>query len=112
MFVLALKFILIGILSTAAHAEQGYTVVIQNKQVSGPSTTIRVSQGDSVTVKFYTDEKIDIHFHGYNLSLDLAKNSSGTIAFKAHTPGRFPISYHPENSKEHKNLAYIEIYPN
>jgi hypothetical protein len=85
-----------------------FDLEIIKRQVKGGAPTLRVSVGDDVRLRWRTDEKVEIHLHGYDLKLILKPGASQTLAIDARIAGRFPISAHDFG---HKNLAYLEVHP-
>ena len=104
--------LLIHSFSSAIAKEKVFQIKIQNKRVINTKKTIRISEGDFVKINWQTDYPIELHLHGYDQLLKLTKNGSGTITFRAHTAGRFPVNFHSKDSHDHGNILYIEIYPN
>ena len=89
--------------------------------------TIQVGQGDTVTLKFETDEPGEIHLHGYDIEKDIEPNVVVDLMFVADATGRFRITFH-EASDEHgghdastdhsgsdadedKDVGYLEVRP-
>ena len=89
--------------------------------------TIQVGQGDTVTLKFETEESGEIHLHGYNIERDLDPHGVVDFTFVADATGRFRITFH-EASDEHgshdastvhsgsdtdeeKDVGFLEVRP-
>jgi len=76
---------------------------------------IKVTQGDAVELVWVTDEITTLHFHGYDIKLDIAPNTSNVMAFMAYATGRFPITRHRhqehQRSSGHETLIYLEVHP-
>lgn len=84
-----------------------FELVIQGKKlVSGPAT-IKVNQGDEVTINISSDEAEVIHFHGYNQSLKLEPNTKATLSFTANLSGRFPFELENSNTE----IGALEVQP-
>ena len=84
-----------------------YELVIQGKKlVSGPAT-IKVTQGDEVTIKITSDESEEFHVHAYDNSVELEPNKEATLTFTAKLSGRFPFEL--ENSKT--EIGALEVQP-
>ena len=67
----------------------------------------QVREGSQVKLKITSDIADELHFHGYDLSIDLEANQSGQIEFTATQTGRFEFEL--ENHKI--TLGAIEVYP-
>jgi len=78
-------------------------------------TVIKVVQGDVVELVWITDEVTSLHFHGYDIKLDVTPNAPGIMAFTAYATGRFPITSHRrqehQHNSGHETLLYLEVHP-
>jgi len=65
--------------------------------------TVRVKQGDTVTLKINAEEPGEFHLHGYDLELDVEATEVADMVFVADATGRFRITFHhQEEGDEHK----------
>jgi hypothetical protein len=62
--------------------------------------TIRVKQGDMVTLKIDTEESGEFHLHGYDIEQDVYENEVGNLYFVADATGRFRITFHHKGEDE------------
>lgn len=84
-----------------------FEIVIQNKKiVSGPAT-IKINQGDGITIKIISDEAEEFHVHAYDNSVELEPNKQATLTFNAKLSGRFPF----ELEKSKTELGTLEVQP-
>lgn len=84
-----------------------FELVIKDKRlVSGPET-LKVTEGDTVTIKIISDEDEEFHIHGYDNSVDLEKDRQAEVTFTANLTGRFV--YELENSKV--DIGALEVSP-
>lgn len=84
-----------------------FELVIQGKKlVSGPET-IKVTQGEDVTIKITSDEAEEFHVHAYDNSVELEPNKQASLTFTANLSGRFPFEL--ENSKT--EIGALEVQP-
>ncbi|MDP7652928.1 MAG: hypothetical protein QGF38_14640 [Rhodospirillales bacterium] len=90
---------------------QSFALDIHDGHVSADKKTIRVTEGDRGELKWTADETVALHLHGYDLRLDLKGGASGSMTFKAHTAGRFPIGIHGATGHGHGALLYLEVHP-
>ncbi len=90
-----------------AQTAKTFTLIVQNKKlVSGPDT-LKVTEGDKVTINITNDAPEELHLHGYDKHIDLEASKSGQLTFTANLTGRFP--YELENSKT--EIGALEVQP-
>ncbi|MEE2761102.1 MAG: hypothetical protein VYE18_06625 [Pseudomonadota bacterium] len=99
----------------AAMSEGGRTkfVEIKERKIIG-ATTIRVNQGDEVKLIWKTDEKVELHMHGYDIKTSLIPDKPAEMRFIAKATGRFPVTSHgfgDSHGHGHAALIYIEVHP-
>jgi FtsP/CotA-like multicopper oxidase with cupredoxin domain len=104
-------------LPAAAAESQSFTLEIRARKVVGASRTIRVQQGDTVSIRWSTDEPVSLHLHGYDIEQVIKPGTPTELSFKAHATGRFPITAHGFGDHVHKGahgestLLYVEVLP-
>lgn len=108
-------------LLAAASAVREFDVSIRDRRVEGNASTLRVKRGDTVLLRWRTDEAVSLHVHGYDLHANLSAASPATIRFEATVAGRFPITAHEFGAvadqgarpKSHREvtLLYLEVLP-
>ena len=74
--------------------------------VSGPDT-IRLRQGDEITIRVTADVAEEFHLHGYDLKLDLEPGKPAEMNLVADRSGRF--EYELEHSR--LELGALEVLP-
>jgi len=84
-------------------------VVIEDGKVSDDQGTIKMDQGDHVTLYFSSDETHHLHIHGYDIEVEVGPESHAMVDFNATATGRFPVEIH--GSSHHHALFYLEVYP-
>lgn len=84
-----------------------FALSIKNKKLISGSETISVTQGDKVVIKITSDTPEEYHLHGYDISLDLEKDTPAQLSFVASVSGRF--AYELEKSKT--DLGAVEVQP-
>ena len=62
--------------------------------------TIKVKQGDMVTLKIDADEGGEFHLHTYDIEAEIEADSVTDFYFVANATGRFKITYHPQDEHE------------
>ena len=89
--------------------ESGPIQVIVNYQKNQPFTPQEypVTEGRKVQLKVTSDQADELHFHGYDLHLDLEAGKEGVIEFTADKTGRFDFEL--ENLQ--KTLGVITVNP-
>ncbi len=93
--------------SAQPSASKSFDLVVKNKKlVSGPET-LKVTEGDQVTINITNDEVEELHLHGYDKSVDLEANKPAKLEFTANLTGRFP--YELEKSKT--EIGALEVQP-
>ena len=105
----------------AASAVREFELSIHERRVEGGTSTIRVKRGETVLLRWRTDEAVSLHVHGYDLEATLSPKSSSTMRFEAGVAGRFPITAHAFGAvadqdarpKKHREitLLYLEVLP-
>ena len=81
-------------------------VVTRGRLTSGPST-LALTQGDLVVLRVRSDRDDELHVHGYDLSLALSANQTGSLAFQADRSGRFDIELHQGGGE----IGALEVQP-
>lgn len=115
-FLLATVLTALLVLQSASRAEEGERVFdlnIEKRKVKRDTNTIRVKQGEKVTLRWSTDETVALHLHGYDIEKTLKPRETVEMSFKAHATGRFAIEAHGFGGKKGKHviLLYLEVLP-
>jgi hypothetical protein len=100
----------LGSFSVAAAASQSFDLEIRNGTIVGTTTSLRVQQGDEVTLHWRSDTPLSLHVHGYDLEQAVAPDAPGELRFTAYAAGRFPITMHGDGQHE-AVLVYLEVLP-
>jgi hypothetical protein len=114
--------VLLGVaLLGAASAVREFDISIRDRRVEGGASTLRVQRGDTVLLRWRTDEAVSLHVHGYDVQAKLTVGSPKTLRFEATVAGRFPITAHEfgavadqdDRPKKHREvtLLYLEVLP-
>ena len=108
-------------LLAAASPAREFDISIVGRRIEGSSTTIRVKRGDSVILRWRTDESVSLHLHGYDIQATLSPVSSTRMRFEAAVAGRFAITAHefgavadhdaPPRKHREITLLYLEVLP-
>jgi FtsP/CotA-like multicopper oxidase with cupredoxin domain len=106
--------------SAAMAAEKIFDLQIEQRKVVRPGASVRVVKGDAVTLRWHSDEAVQLHMHGYDIQLDVAAGTPAEMRFDAKVSGRYPVTSHgfgPKHGNEHGHshgheaLLYVEVYP-
>lgn len=100
-----------------------FSVTVMNGAIDKKHETLKVEQGDTVLLRFVSDQAIDLHMHGYDLTARPGPGKPALLHFEAKLAGRFPIEIHgAKKSKSsgalnlsgghHDALLYLEVAPN
>lgn len=85
-------------------------VRIADGVVVANENTVRVREGDRVTLRWSATTETDVHLHGYNLEARVGPSSPVETTFDAYATGRFPITTHRATGG-HATLGYLEVHP-
>ena len=84
-----------------------FDLVVKNKKLVSGQETLKVTEGDQVTINITNDEPEELHLHGYDKSVDLEASKAAQLKFSANLTGRF--SYELEHSKI--EIGVLEVQP-
>ena len=80
--------------------------------------TIKVKQGDMVTLKIQADEPGEFHLHTYDVEADIDAATVNYFYFVADATGHFKITYHRQKEGEHEDgeegeieIGFVEVQP-
>lgn len=85
-------------------------VAVEGGKLVGDDKSVRVTEGDAVTVRLMSDTAIEVHLHGYDIEAAVVPGAVTELTFEAFATGRFPVSVHSHDHGE-STLMYIEVYP-
>ena len=80
--------------TTASNDAKVIDLAIANRATTLTREDLRVSQGDTVRLKFTADEHGEIHLHGYDLTAQVSPEHPGQLEFIAENAGAFGINFH------------------
>src|SRR5262249_35277947 len=102
---------LLFLATAAGAAEQSFTIAIEQGKVPAALRTLRVHQGDQVTLRWRSDRPLTLHLHGYDIVWRLSPGRLDESSFTASATGRFPIETQGARGGN-DTLAYLEVLPN
>lgn len=91
-------------------------IEVRNGKVVGKNS-VRVTRGDTVQLRWVSDKPLDLHLHGYDVTVHVMPGTPAEMKLRAHATGRFPVEIHGEkkssggHSHGHKPLYFLEVYP-
>jgi hypothetical protein len=92
-----------------------FELEIRDRQILGGEEVVRVNEGESVELRFTTDEAMVLHLHGYDVERSLEPGSVTSFHLEAFATGRFPLTTHGAAHGDHDGgevtLLYLEVYP-
>jgi len=114
--------VLLGVvLLCGAAAAREFEIGIRDRRVEGSASTLRVRRGETVLLRFRTDEAVSLHVHGYDVQVKVSPTAPALSRFEATVAGRFPITAHefgavadpkarPKGHRE-VTLLHLEVLP-
>jgi hypothetical protein len=90
-----------------------FDIEIVNGAVVGKKS-VRVVQGDTVVLRWKSDKPLELHLHGYDVTVTVSPGGSAEMAVHARATGRFPVEVHVAGARgghTHKPLFHLEVYP-
>jgi hypothetical protein len=93
--------------------ERVFDLAIEDGKVAPGSRTIRVTQGESVRLRWTSDKAMALHLHGYDIEMKVIPGGMTEFSFRAHAAGRFNVETHADGSSHHHGspLMVLEVYP-
>lgn len=93
--------------ASASPQVQSFNLQIKDKKLVVGTETITVKEGNLITLKITSDQDGELHLHGYDQSVNLQKDKTVELSFKANLTGHF--GYELEESKT--EIGAIEVQP-
>lgn len=102
-------------LPAAAHAEERhFDLALKAGALPKDMQTIKVKQGDSVELKWTSDQSIKMHLHGYDMQIAVNPAEPSVTRINAKIAGRFSVDKLAEKGGGHHHggkILYFEVYP-
>ena len=83
------------------------TVVVKNAKPVGGIENVTFKKGKTIDLTIKSDTADEVHFHGYDVHKDVARNGSVRFDFPATIDGKFIVEL--ENHKQ--TLANVTVEP-
>lgn len=114
---LAAAMVAAGLLAAVpAHAQKtrSFDIALRNGAVTG-GKSVRVKQGDDVVLRWTSDQPLELHLHGYDVTVKVAPDAPAEMKIHARATGRFPVAIHGHRGAgghSHSTLFHLEVHPN
>ncbi len=97
-------------------AERVFDLRIEDGKVAEDMRVVRVTQGDTVRLRWTTGAPVVLHLHGYDIEKRVAPGEVTEFAFMARATGRFPVNAHrPDKpaaaTHDETPGVFVEVYP-
>ena len=69
-------------------------VNIANRATTSTREDLRATQGNTVSLRFTSDEAGEVHLHGYDLTTLVSPDEPGSLSFAATNAGSFGLNFH------------------
>ena len=83
------------------------TIRIRGGKPAGGAKTLRYERGDTIRLRFTSDEPGEVHIHGFDNEFEVGPGGARLVNFKANLEGIFEIEDHESGEL----LAKLEISP-
>jgi hypothetical protein len=113
----ALLFLLIAValIPPMAQAEERhFDLALKAGVLPKDLQTIKVKQGDSVELKWTSDQPIRLHLHGYDKEIAVKPGEPTVTALDAKIAGRFSVDKLQDKPGGHQHggkVLYFEVHP-
>jgi hypothetical protein len=92
------------------------SVAVGARKIAPAQRTVRARQGDTIELAFTSDERVELHLHGYDRHLTVDPGSVAVMRIEAKFAGRFAIEAHRFGNEtaarsRHLVLLYLEVHP-
>ena len=100
--------------SLATAEERHFDLALKAGTLPKDMQTIKVKQGDSVELKWTSDQPIKMHLHGYDMEIAVKPGEPTVTAINAKIAGRFSVEKLAEKGGGHHHggkILYFEVHP-
>ena len=107
-----LAFATLPLIATAE--ERHFELALKAGALPKNLQTIKVKQGDSVELKWTSDQPIKMHLHGYDMEIAVKPGEPTVTAINARIAGRFSVDKLADTGGGHHHggkILYLEVYP-
>lgn len=93
--------------SSSEPEDKNFRITVRDGEPSGGVQTLEVKEGDTVILRYETNETANFHLHGYDIETEVEAGRQRIEIFVAETTGRFEIEL--EDLEE--TVAWLEVQP-
>lgn len=92
---------------TPAGAPRERTIVASIEGGEMSPAEISVNEGDRVTLRVSSEERMELHLHGYDVEQEVEPGQEAELRFEADLTGRFEIEDHDSE----RELGVLQVRP-
>jgi hypothetical protein len=115
------RLFLFGLLACTAFPAMGqaqdlrrFDLALKAGELPKDQRTIKVKQGESVELRWTTDQPIRLHLHGYDREIAVKPGEPTVTALSARIAGRFSVEKLQDKPGGHQHggkVLYFEVHP-
>ena len=104
-------------LAVPGYGDSTKTVDIEiNKGKVVGKKSARVVKGDTVVLRWRSDQRLKLHLHGYDVETTVSPGTPAEMKIRARATGRFPVEIHGQgesggHSHGHRTIFHLDVYP-
>jgi hypothetical protein len=99
---------------TQAQEVRRFELVLKAGELPKDQRTIKVQQGESVELRWTSDQPVRLHLHGYDVEVAVKPGEPAVTALTARIAGRFSVEKLQDKAGGHHHggrLLYLEVHP-
>ena len=104
-------------LAVPGYGDSTRTVDIEiNKGKVVGKKSARVVRGDTVILRWSSDQRLELHLHGYDVRTTVSPGTPAEMKIRTRATGRFPVEIHGQDesgghSHGHRTIFHLDVYP-
>jgi hypothetical protein len=91
----------------ASAGNHSFDLSLRDGRLVSGSAVVQVKAGDRIILRVASNQRDELHVHGYGLRLPIKPDEVVNLHFIADRTGRFPLELH----RAHSALGVLEVYP-
>jgi len=114
LFLIALLICMAAPVAARAQDVRRFDLGLKAGELPKDQRTIKVKQGDSVELRWTSDQPIRLHLHGYDVEVVIKPGEPTVTALKAKIAGRFSVEKLADKPGGHQHggkVLYFEVHP-
>ncbi len=114
LFLLALLFCATVPVIAQAQEVRRFELTLKAGELPKDQRLIKVKQGDSVELRWTSDQPVRLHLHGYDVIIAVQPGEPTVTALNARIPGRFSVEKLQDKPSGHHHggkVLYLEVHP-